>query len=318
MKPFSRLFVFLIGAILVAGCSPTGSPSTSSELKGTIVISGADALYPIMNLWAHIYQKAYPEVMFDISAGGAGKGMTDALTGAVDIGMVSREITEDEEIKGAYPVAVVKDAVFPVVNADNPVITEIMAKGISKDVFIKIFITKEVKTWGEVIGKPAITDEIHVYTRSDACGAAQMWTAFLSYKQEDIQGIGVKGDPSVLQTLINDPLGIGYNNLGYAFDLSSGKTAEGILPVPIDLNANGVADTEEVIDSLAKAGEMISLGKYPSPPARLDYLVTKGKPASLVANFIKWILTEGQQYVGEAGYVKLTDGQIQVSLDKLK
>ena len=51
----------------------------------------------MMTRWAEEFQKTYPQVQFDISAGGAGKGMTDALSGAVDIGMVSRTV-KDEEI----------------------------------------------------------------------------------------------------------------------------------------------------------------------------------------------------------------------------
>ena len=103
--------------------------------------------------------------------------------------------------------------------------------------FVKIFVTGEVTTWGEVVGDASITDAIHVYTRSDSCGAGEMWAKFMgSYTQEDLQGIGVDGDPGELQAVSNDILGIGYNNLGYAFDLTTGNTTEGTLVVPIDVN----------------------------------------------------------------------------------
>ena len=32
----------------------------------------------------------HPDVQFDVQGGGAGKGMTDTIAGAVDIGMISR------------------------------------------------------------------------------------------------------------------------------------------------------------------------------------------------------------------------------------
>ena len=48
--------------------------------------------------WAEEFRKIYPDVRIDLSAGGAGKGITDALNNMVDIGMVSREIY-NEEIK---------------------------------------------------------------------------------------------------------------------------------------------------------------------------------------------------------------------------
>ena len=53
----------------------------------------------MMTTWVEEFQKDYPGIKFDISAGGAGKGMTDALSGAVDIGMVSRAVKEEEEEK---------------------------------------------------------------------------------------------------------------------------------------------------------------------------------------------------------------------------
>jgi len=304
----------MILAVLLSACGKTTSESTQTGQSGTITISGAFALYPMMTRWAEEYQKLYPDVQFDVSAGGAGKGLTDALAGAVDIGMVSRTVTQEEQDKGAYPIAVTKDAVFPVINSSNPAYSEIMAQGITRDMFIKIFITGEITTWGEVIGDPSVVDEIHVYTRSDACGAAEMWAKFMGGVQDDLVGIGVNADPGILQAVISDPLGIGYNNLGYAFDLSTGLPTAGATAVPIDLNENRTADPDEVADTLETAVELIASEKYPSPPARLEFLVTNGKPEGLVQNFIVWILTDGQSFVAEAGYVQLTDVQIEESL----
>ncbi len=85
-----------------------------------------------------------PGVQFDISAGGVGKGMTDVLSGVVDIGMISRDITSDEVTKGAYGIAVTKDPVFPTINMNNPVARDIFTQGITRDTLIKIFIAGEV------------------------------------------------------------------------------------------------------------------------------------------------------------------------------
>ena len=150
---------------LIAGCGQPAAQPQGGELKGTITASGAFALYPMMVKWGEEYQKLHPGVQFDISAGGAGKGMTDALGGQVDIGMVSREIKPEEEKQGAYWVSVVKAAVFPAINEKNPVLYELLSQGVSKEKFIDIFITGKIKTWGELVGRPEITDEIHVYTR---------------------------------------------------------------------------------------------------------------------------------------------------------
>lgn len=337
MQKYSRLVIVATLLVLLAtACGPkpaapvateapaqiaaTSAPAATEapKLEGTITISGAFALYPMMTRWAEEFQKINPGVQFDISAGGAGKGMTDAVSGAVDIGMVSRSIKPEEEAQGAYGVAVVKDAVFPTVNANNPVLSDILAKGITQETFVKIYITGEITTWGQVVGKPEITDEIHVYTRSDAAGAPEMWAKFLGKLQEDLLGIGVNGDPGVLDAVVKDPLGIGFNNLGYAFDLASGKPVTGAVVAPIDVNANGQAEADELYETMPEAMEAVATGKYPSPPARPLNAVTKGKPSGFVQVFIQWILTDGQQFVGEAGYVQLPPEQLAESLNKVK
>ncbi|MBI2757446.1 MAG: extracellular solute-binding protein [Chloroflexi bacterium] len=332
---FILMTVVIAFALILAACAssaPTTAPLSNSApatdvptaapadtLKGNIAVSGAFALYPMMTVWAEEFQKIHPNVTFDVSAGGAGKGMTDALSGAVDIGMVSRNITSEEEAKGAYAVAVVKDAVFPIVNAQNPVINDLLARGVSKDTFIKIFITGEIKTWGEVIGKPEITDEIHVYTRSDSAGAADAWAKFLGgKKQEDLIGVGVNGDPGELEAIVKDSLGIGYNNLGYAFDNSTGEAVSGAIVLPIDANGDGQASADEVIKFKAQAVDAVATGKYPSPPARDLNVVTNGKPSGLTQTFIEWILTDGQQFVATAGFVQLPADQLTESLAKVK
>jgi len=310
------IVLVLLFSILV-GCA--ASPEQSSgEMKGTISISGAFALYPIMTRWGEEFQKLHPGVQFDISAGGAGKGMADALSNAVDIGMVSRDINPEEESKGAYWVAVTKDAVFPTINTQNPVLQDLLKKGVTRQQFTDIYINGTLKTWGELVGRPEITDEIHVYTRSDAAGAPETWAKYLGKKQEDLLGVAVFGDPGLVDAVLKDPLGMGFNNLGYAYDLKNNKPVAGVSIVPIDTNENGQADPDEVLESMTEAIEMVASGKYPSPPARALNVVTNGKPTGVVQAFIQWILTDGQQFVTEAGYVKLPQELLDAGLQKVK
>jgi phosphate transport system substrate-binding protein len=304
--------------LVLSACGGGQAASADDGQRGTISISGAFALYPMMTRWAEEYRKLNPQVGFDISAGGAGKGMADALAGAVDIGMVSRAISADEEAKGAFWVPVTKDAVFPVANAQNPVIQDLVARGLSRQAFTGIFITGEIKTWGQAVGRPEITDEIHVYNRSDACGAAETWANYLGKKQENLLGIGVFGDPGLLDAVVKDPLGIGYNNLGYAYDSKTNKPVDGAVVLPVDIDENGAADSQELLETKTEAIEAVANGKYPSPPARALNLVTRGKPSGLINHFIQWILTDGQNFVDEAGYIQLANEQLADGIEKLR
>jgi phosphate transport system substrate-binding protein len=301
-----------------AADSPTAAP-TAEPLSGTISISGAFALYPMMTVWADEFTKLNPGVQFDVQGGGAGKGMTDTIAGAVDIGMISRSIKEEESSQGIFWVSVTKDAVFPIVAEGNPVLETLKTTGISAETFGKIFITGEFTTWGQVVGDPSITDEIHVYTRSDSAGAAEMWAKFSGGKvQDDLKGIALNGEPALVEQVLKDPLGIGYANLNSVYDLTTGQPVPGIVAPYIDVNANGAVDASEKLDDLATVVKAVADGVYPSPPARFENLATKGKPEGVVLAFINWILTDGQAFTDQAGYVPLTGAQQQESLDKLK
>ena len=316
MKIIMRSFLLIIILFSLL----TVPKSYSQEKKsGQISISGAFALYPMVIRWADEYKKINPGVRFDISAGGAGKGISDALNGMVEIGMVSREIYPEELKNGAFPIAVTKDAVVAVINESSPSLNEIMIKGLKKDAANNIWITGRYTTWAQAFGAKSASP-IHIYTRSDACGAAEMWAKFFGKKQEDLLGVGVFGDPGLALAVKKDPLGIGYNNIGYAYDATTRKQIKGLRVVPIDLNNNGKIDSDEdfytSMDDLIAA---IASGKYPSPPARELYFVMKGNPKNnkVLTEFIRCVLSDGQKLINEAGYISLPKERIELEQKKL-
>lgn len=315
-----RLNIFFLLVILIVRLSVIQNAACQEKLSGQISISGAFALYPMTVKWAEEFRKIHPEVRIDISAGGAGKGIADVLGGMVDIGMVSREIYPEEIKKGAFPVAVTKDAVVAVISENNPSLTDIMSKGLKKEAGNNIWITGRFNTWAQAFGAKS-SSPLHVYTRSDACGAAEMWAKYFGKKQEDLLGVGVFGDPGLAQAVKKDPLGIGFNNIGYAYDASTKKQIKGLRVVPLDLNGNGKIDSDEnFYDSMNDLISAIASGKYPSPPARELYFVCKDNPKNkkaLVA-FIRWVLSEGQKFVHEAGYIALPDEKIAAETMKLE
>lgn len=284
-----------------------GHPSPKSKLEGRISLSGAFALYPMAVKWAEEFKKLNPGVKIDISAGGAGKGITDVLNNMVDLGMVSRDINPEEVKNGAFEFAVTKDAVVAVVSEQNPDLKTILAVGLTPNSGDDIWITGKSKTWSAAFGSK-LKAPMHVYTRSDACGAAEVWAKYFGKKQEDLLGSGVFGDPGLALAVKKDRIGIGYNNIGYAYDFNTKKQIPGIRVVPIDLNKNGKIDPDEdFYGSMNDLIDAIAKGKYPSPPARDLYFVTHGKPKNqVVIAFLKWVLADGQKFVNEIGYINLS------------
>ncbi|MFH0759837.1 MAG: substrate-binding domain-containing protein [Bacteroidota bacterium] len=317
-----KLCVTLTALILIAGTACNFSnrkpKAGAGGLSGNISISGAFALYPITVKWAEEFQKLYPDVQIDISAGGAGKGMADALSGMVDLGMFSREVSPEEVKKGAWYIALTKDAVLPTVNAANPLLPEMKHTGVTREKLMDLYVSGKVHTWGELLDIPS-SQEIMVLTRSDACGAAAMWAAYLGVNQEDLLGLGIFGDPGVADAIRSEPYSIGYNNMAYVYDIRTRNKYKNLDVLPLDLDGSGdISEDEDFYQCLDSLVSAIKTGVYPSPPARELYFVSRGKPGrEVVTRFISWILTDGQIYLAEAGYVSLSQEKIEKELAKL-
>ncbi|MBI5050916.1 MAG: substrate-binding domain-containing protein [Nitrospirae bacterium] len=309
----------LIGGLLIASFLLAANSEVFAQEKepeGTVTLSGAWAIYPTAVAWAEAFQKLHPRVKIDVSAGGAGKGAADAIAGLVDIGMVSRDPDPSEIKKGIVPVYILHDAVFPVISNKNSALAGLLKKGVKKQTWISIYITGLVTRWDEVIGQN-INKNLHVYTRSDSCGAAQSWAAYLGKKQEDLKGVGIYADPGILEAAKRDPLGLGYSNFSYVFT-RQGSVVEGARLVPIDSNENGIADSDEVYETREAAIKAIRAGRYPA--TRRNYFFVKGKPKGLVKEFIEFVLSEeGTRIVDEAGTsLSLTREQREKALESIR
>ncbi|MDP4281421.1 MAG: PstS family phosphate ABC transporter substrate-binding protein [Bacteroidota bacterium] len=326
MKSFFQIltsaFILFFITGMFTSCGGGGSRSAKpGDLHGKITISGAFALYPMTLKWADEFKKIHPGITFNISAGGAGKGMADALSHMVDLGMFSKEVSPEEKAKGAWFIPVAKDAVLPTVNANNPVIADLRKQGLSHQAFYDIFITGKITTWGQATHTKS-SEDLQALTRSDACGAAEMWAKYLDKKkkQEDLIGLGVNGDPGIADAVRKNVNAIGFNNLNFAYDMNTRKPYAGMAIVPIDLNGNGKIDPDEnFYDTMDHVMKAILDGRYPSPPARDLYLVAGGEPKDPnVRAFLKWILGDGQKFVNDAGYITIAKEKLDEGLERLK
>ena len=298
----NRLIMFALAISVYAlphGMVTAQQPAQEPHLSGTVTLSGAWAIYPTAVAWAQAFQQQHPKVRVNVSAGGAGKGAADVIARLVDIGMVSREPDPAELNKGITPIYVLHDAVFPVVSEKNPVLQELLRTGVTLQTWIGIYISGDITMWDQVVGRSS-AKPIHVYTRSDSGGAAASWAKYLGGKQqEDLKGIGIYGDPGLLEAARRDPVSIGYANFSYVFS-REGPVIPGTRVVPIDANENGLADLDERYETRDAAAEAIASGRYPA--ARKNYFFVMGPPSELVKAFIGFALSdEGTEIVKTVG-----------------
>ncbi len=87
-----------------------------------------------------------------------------------------------------------KDAVLPTFNTDNPYKALILRQGLTKEQLREIFLVEGRKTWETFLGFSGNT-VINLYTRSEACGAAEMWAHFLGKKSSLISDLSPDYQP---------------------------------------------------------------------------------------------------------------------------
>ncbi|PDW04457.1 PstS family phosphate ABC transporter substrate-binding protein [Candidatus Viridilinea mediisalina] len=313
------LMLFSLCLLLLVACSQAAQPAPGDALDAkppvTLRVSGAFALFPMMAVWAEAYSQQYPHVTFDLQGGGAGKGMADMLTGVADLALLSRPVRQEELHQGAFLMPAAVDAVVATVNAHNPHLEELLATGLTPERAAALWLHEEFTTWGQLLGNDDPT-RITVYTRSDASGAAEVWSLFLGgSSQEELLGIAVNGDPGLAEAVRQDVYGIGFNNIVFAYNMATNQQIEGLRVVPLDLNGDGTitADEDFYADRLV-LNQAVAAERYPSPPARPLYLVTKGPPSAEIAAFYRWMLTEGQTLVEAAGFVRLSPAMVEEGL----
>ncbi|SFC75291.1 PBP superfamily domain-containing protein, partial [Alkalibacterium subtropicum] len=114
------------------------------ELSGSIDVNGSTSVYPVVEAAAEAYEEIHPEVQIAVHSTGSSAGVTSAIDGTTDIGMASRDLTEEEAAQVSDVQAVALDGIAVIVHPDNPVET------LSVDEVSSIF-SGEVSTWSEIV-----------------------------------------------------------------------------------------------------------------------------------------------------------------------
>ena len=101
----SALVVAMVGSVMV-GCGSAStdvkasdSKSATSELSGSITVSGSSALLPLMEKTIEKFNEKNPKAEVGAQAGGSGTGLTQVLDGTVDIG--NSDVFAEEKLDAA-------------------------------------------------------------------------------------------------------------------------------------------------------------------------------------------------------------------------
>lgn len=320
-RPLFRIIFWVTLIVVLNACTQNHErkPGLKTEpgKEARFLIHGANALYPLAQIWADAYQAEHPAVRITVFPASSTKGITDVRMGLAEIGMYSNPLTDLSD-DSLIVLKVAKDAVIPTMNSRNPDMVVLMNRGITPDEFKDIFITGRISQWDQLTlsdtRKPVV-----VFTRSDASGAAAVWAEFLGASQEKLSGIGVYGDAGMTQAIRSNEYAIGYDNLRFVYDNKSGRCYPGITPIPIDFNTNGIIeDTEAHFMDLETMKSSIRTDTYPYPLSRhLFFLVDPAQDNPNVRDFLLWVMNEGRALIDLAGYVDISEEELMAEKSKL-
>ena len=149
IKAFALLTVM---AVLLTGCAatpeateaPTEAPATeapaaseepaaseapaaseepaASTLSGELMITGSTSAEPLVTVFGDLFMEANPDVSVAVQGNGSSAGITAATNGTAQLGMSSRNLSEEEAAaEGVTGTTICMDGIAVVVNLENPV-----------------------------------------------------------------------------------------------------------------------------------------------------------------------------------------------------
>ena len=315
--------------------------AVTARAQDALLINGAGATfpYPIYSKWFDEYHKAHGNIQINYQSVGSGGGIKQATEGTVDFGASDGPMS-DEQIKtfadkhegsGILHFPTVLGAAVPTYNI--PGVTA--ALNFTPEALAGIFLGRITK-WND----PAIAgankgvnlpaNDIVVVHRSDGSGTSYIWTDYLSKVSDDWKNkvgkgasvnwpapasVGGKGNEGVTGLIKQTPNSIGYveliyaaqNNIPYgAVKNSSGAFVKADL-VGVSAAAAAAAKTMpddfrvSITDPPGKAAYPISSFTWLLIPAKISDAAKR----DALKGFLKWALTDGQNYAENLSYAKL-------------
>lgn len=297
MKRVNSNYVRLLAVLgLASGVVVSSAFVEKKPAKKIVNVTGTRFFYPLVEKWAAEYEKEHPDVDIVVQFG---------LKNA-DISMTGSPIGTPNPDKGKY-VTVSQFAIVPIVNEKNPAWNELQKRGLSKSDFEKIYFRGNDQQDKFSLASSGVTVPIRVYTRG-ACASATFSKHF-GKEINDLANLdnNITDDKVLLTNILNDSLGVAYNNLGFVYDLQTRTQKKGLKVVPVDLNGNRQIDKDEnFYDNLDQLIQKLETSHIDLPPVgKMVFVYKETKPE--VADFVAWTQSKGQQYNHSIGFLKAGD-----------
>jgi phosphate transport system substrate-binding protein len=307
---------------------------TVAIADGQVLLNAAGATfpYPIYSKWFDQYHQAHGNVQINYQSIGSGGGIRQLLDKTVDFGASDGPMSDDQ-LKQAS----VKILHFPTVL--GAAVPSYNVPGIQGDINFTpealsgIYLGK-ISKWNDPAiasanpGMKLPSSDIVVVHRSDGSGTTYIWTDYLSKVNPEWQskvgkatsvnwpvGLGGKGNEGVSSLIEQTPGAIGYVELIYAIQnkMAYGKvrniTGAYVKADLMSVSAAAAATAKTMPDDF-RVSITNAEGKGVYPISSFTWLLVPAKfndaaKRDVVKDFLKWMMTDGQNSVEALAYAKL-------------
>jgi len=160
--------VALAMALLVACGAATPVAPTPAPLDGTFTASGGGGALPAVQALAARFKELHPGVTVLVSESGSNAAIKLVLSNTIDVGFVSRALT-DAEKQQVMPIPIGFSGTAVVVNVANPV------TGLTRDQLRKIY-GGEITSWADLV---AMDQMVRPYMREPNAATRQTFETYL-------------------------------------------------------------------------------------------------------------------------------------------
>lgn len=299
-----KIVCVLIGVILIS-CFSSGMPESDgkSVTGDSLIIYSTQEYSTLVQKWAEMYGEAFPGMAVNVAVVPAAGILSGLQKGGSIAFLPGESADQTTDPDATLRMVVARNIIIPVINPENPFLTEIQSKGISPGKLAGILKNGDRHTWGELLGggqtepvKLFYVDEASVISGMSALSGPDVTTFY-----------GTPSDAnSMLSAVMNDKYSIGFCRLTNIQDPSNESVKDGILILPLDRNANGTLDSnEDIYSDMSAFTRGVWIGKYPRELYSSLYSITSTPSSENAAAFLNWVITDGQKILYPEGYTGL-------------
>jgi glycine cleavage system H lipoate-binding protein/ABC-type phosphate transport system substrate-binding protein len=293
---------------------PSAMASINDSEKEQITVSSTPDLMPLAEMWMNGYTAQHPGYLLQYKDLSQARKSGDAMS----IAFIPENDWNLLEQKPAWKMVVGREVVVPVMNAANPLSGLIAERGFSPEQLAGIFSDQRVADWGILLGLEPQAP-VHIYTLNNSVVQSAV-SGFLGIDPSLFRGIQLESEEALIAAIAGDPNGIGFCRIVSVPDVSREGVPSQVVLLPIDKNGNGKLDYHEKI--YASKHDLLRgvwIGKYHRALVQTIYAISDVNPAGRpVSDFMKWVVTDGQQFLDGEGYSQLVYTERQSKIDDLR